>query len=513
MTDTFSIFAKFVQDNFDTALMLGGGKLFRTAGAPDELVDAYLGAFASPDDRQYHNCSCCKHFINHFGGLVYLDKDGRRISAMWGGDTPPRDLGLAYSLAAARLQNVVSRRDICGTFHTKHGRLGEAFAGGFEHFSVAVPSAHRHSRRDMTAGQFMALQRERHGMLIGALQSFTQPTFTAAAALLGSGQLKRGDQFQGQAAKLASLRGNMNGQSLWHAVAYEAEGFCHVKSGVLGSLLEDIQQGLPAADIKARFEARVAPDVYRRPTAAPKAGAIDQAEKMVDDLGLRPSLARRQMAISEAMPPVWSPVSPVKKGTFGHLRQPAPGVPATALPRALPTSWVTFLDKYLVNAEAVHLVLGDGSQLFSFGGFTEAVDPFSPPILAWDKESERNTAGWYRWPSAQAKKDFGLSGEVAVRAVFGLPARCLPWEGVCLALEGARDAHLAQASTGIYPEGLRPDLQSVSRVLTMHSRQDRLQEVPDPVVGLFVRPAAPFGFTLKVTTAGVSSLYTIDRWE
>jgi hypothetical protein len=62
-------------DLFDAALRLHAGSfagrpLFRTNVT--DLFDSYLAGFADPVERQYHNCSCCRHFLNHYGSLAVI---------------------------------------------------------------------------------------------------------------------------------------------------------------------------------------------------------------------------------------------------------------------------------------------------------------------------------------------------------------------------------------------------------------------------------------------------------
>lgn len=505
----FIEFSAAVQASFDYALKEGGGKLYRTS-AGEGLVEIYLSSFSPGDERQYHNCSCCKSFLAHFGGLAYFDKEGRQRSVMW--DQVAKTSGLLpdYRDAAVRLARAVVGATILGTFHSSKPILGVPEAGGFHHFAVQVPKANRYSRRDMTAGQYMALQRERRVTLSTGLSTYKQH-LPAALALLKSGQLNRSAAYVAQAEKLVALC-DFDNDKLWRAVATEGDGFCHFNNGVLGTLLEDLDKGKSTDAIVRKHNALVSPEVYRTPTAAPKAAQIDQAEKLFNEMNLTRSLERRQASVGELRGVFWSPKRLTSGGTFGHLRQQPPTRNCT---RAVPMTWVTFVNTKLPSAETVSLVVGMGEQAVSFGGITQAVHPDAQPILAWDLDSARNTLGWYRWPGATGQ-DFGLGGEVPVRGITFLPGAVtqgVRWMGAFLALEGARDKFLAKASTGLYPEGLRPDMQQVSRVIAMHSRKQVLQEVADPAVGLFVTPNTPFGFTLRTETAGVAAEFIIDRWE
>ena len=220
----FTYFSTAVQASFDHALKEGGGKLYHTGASPD-LVEIYLRSFWASDERQYHNCSCCKHFLSHFGDLAYFDKTGRQRSVMW---APDITMGIRsdYQRAVVDLANAVENSCVVGTFHSSKPILGVPEAGGFHHFAVQVPKANRYSRRDMTAGQFMALQRERRAMLSAGLSVYHKQHLPAALALLKSGQLNRSAAYVAQAEKLVDLC-NFDNDKLWRAVATEGDGFCH----------------------------------------------------------------------------------------------------------------------------------------------------------------------------------------------------------------------------------------------------------------------------------------------
>ncbi|NHZ94101.1 hypothetical protein F2P45_34740, partial [Massilia sp. CCM 8733] len=57
------------------------GPVFRTDAAG--LYDAYLASFTDPDVRQQHSCSCCRTFIERFGGLATVGDDGALVPALW----------------------------------------------------------------------------------------------------------------------------------------------------------------------------------------------------------------------------------------------------------------------------------------------------------------------------------------------------------------------------------------------------------------------------------------------
>ena len=73
----------------------------------------------------------------------------------------------------------------------------------------------------------------------------------------------------------ASKRGPAADNLTWLAVATAPAGFCHVRSSMIGTLLEDVAAGMPFDAIKQRFDAKMHPLQYQRPTAMPSVPSIN----------------------------------------------------------------------------------------------------------------------------------------------------------------------------------------------------------------------------------------------
>lgn len=80
---------------------------------------------------------------------------------------------------------------------------------------------------------------------------------------------------------------------------------------MIGTLLDDIEDGLSLEDVKSRFAEKMNPTQYQRPKAAPSAGNVAQAERIVEKLGIANSLKRRYARLDEIQT-IWRPI-PVKK--------------------------------------------------------------------------------------------------------------------------------------------------------------------------------------------------------
>ena len=399
---TYSDFLHNIQTNFNVTLAAHGTLLFETEA--QGLFDAYL-ANLPPEERQYHTCSCCRSFVNRYGGLVSIDEQGRTHSVMWG-DVSPEGLGF-HAQGVAAMQALVESASVKGPFLASGRLFGTPTAGGFDHMHVTGleshvwPAAHK-----LSARQRMAEKREQFGILQRALAEYSLEHLRTAMHVLGSNALYRSDRFIGPAAFLEKLQKDYSSAEdrrakrniLWRALAGAPDGFCHPSSSVIGTLLDDIKAGYPFVDIQRRFEARARPEVYQRATVAPTAGAIERAEKLFAEMGLAPALQRRYMRTDE-VEYRWKPtalavhtqgkeqaVGPV----FGHIA-PKGATTASVAGIDLPATtmtWVKFAETVLPQASALEvLVPSNGSR---FAALVTAADPGAPNLLAWD-----NPHSWY----------------------------------------------------------------------------------------------------------------------
>jgi hypothetical protein len=99
--------------SFNARLVAGRSRLFTTTADPERLWKAYLSGFADDATRQHHNCTCCRHFIQRFGGLAVLsDDDTKHSSAVWNADEAGEPYGFPFEHMAA----IVNQSRINGVF-------------------------------------------------------------------------------------------------------------------------------------------------------------------------------------------------------------------------------------------------------------------------------------------------------------------------------------------------------------------------------------------------------------
>lgn len=359
-----------------------------------------------------------------------------------------------------------------------------------------------------------------------ALNEFTQPMIETAVRLLKSDHLYSSERVLGQAEWLHKLHvaravanGHEKAATVWLAVAKAPAGFCHPRSSMIGTLLEDIAAGMEFSEIAKRFADKMHPLRYQHPQALPSAGNIAQAEKLFAQLGLAPALERR-IARLEEVPLLWSPkakepAAPTGAGIFSRL---TPKKATTASSVSIPSITMTaekFAREVAPDAESIEINLGGCNH--DFITLATAVNADAPKLFQWD-----HPFSWYVWHGGAPASQYGLKpGWLPVAGITRLPAR---WnddgqrfqhhgDGIILLLVGARETR--QAGAALFPALLRAELHGVRSTIEAHSKNAEMQGLAEgSAIGYDLRKGgSSFPATLRVTITGHTQTYVIDRWD
>jgi hypothetical protein len=507
---------------FHALIQANGGHAYTTDADPDELWGAYLGSYPARD-RQYHDCSACRHFIKRYGALVVIAEGGITAPAFWGVENAPADLAKATD----RMRQIVHRARVTGPFISSLAMLGEARTGVWRHF-YARPFK-LHADRLKTAGQAMAEEREDFGTVSRALAEFSTDTVDAAVNILRSDAMYRSEKVLGQAEWLQRLHSAVAAAQgaerrrnvIWRAIAEAPAGFCHPRSSMIGTLLEDIAAGMDFDAVSRRFADKMHPLRYQRPQAAPAAGAIRAAEEAFAKLGLAPALSRRFLRPDELRHrALWLPTPlaplPAADGVFGHLQPKQAPRAASLTPPAGRMTWERFQREVLPSAARIEL---QAPAQGPYCALLTATDPTAPPLIQWDREDDRNPVSWYFWHGGSPAHQFSLSAgawtpvvAIALQPSMWQPGFDHHGKGVFFALEGARDTR--QPYLGLFPEMLRGDLHGVRSVIEAHSRTGEAEGLAGAqAAGVMLHDGGAWHATVRVHDAkGQTLSYLLDRW-
>lgn len=500
------------------------------------LWKAYLSGFADDATRQYHNCWTCQAFVDRFGGLVVVDDSGVAHSALWRVDDAP-DL---YKPAVQAMLDVLAKAPkVDRPFFSDEAVLGSAEAGGWAHFSLVLPPKFVNNSALLAAHQVVAAKTQGRASVRRAIGQYKPEVVKRALTILESDALYRGEAVIGPAQFLAAVHEAMQLPAdyarhnlVWKLVTEAAEGMLHPTSTMISTLLDDLMDtSLGLDDVKRRFAAKMNPLVHRRPQAAPSAGNIVRAEKIVEKLGVQRSLERRFARLHE-IEALWRPPLPsggeAGGGVFSHLKakDAKPAMPPVhASTEATPITYVKFRDTVLPKAESIEAMVTHGNQ--PFAAFVTALYDDAPPIIKWDRADRRNPFTWYMWGTRQVSgsppSQWGLrSGWVKVTAVsrspaeWGLPAgndSVAAYRSAMFVLEGAVDSR--DDGNALFPEFLAPEFHEISSTVEAYSKSAKIHGRDSASAsGILVSASGkPHPLRVRVTAGGVTQVYNIDRWD
>ncbi len=505
----------------------GKAHLFSTE-AP-ALYDAYLEGLA-PAHRQLSTCSTCRKFVTTYGGVLVVTPEGKAVPALWDVASAPA----RYAGAIRALEEAVSRAPVTGVFLSTAPSWGVPATGAWAHLAVTPRDGLVYKPSLLkTASQIVAEKTQDYQTLSRGLDEFPLDVVRNALSLLKSGALAQPEKTIGVAQWLADLHEaraaarspRVKENLTWLAVAGAPAGFCHVRSTMIGTLLEDLRAGLPFPEIKARLAAKLDPLQYQRPQAAPTAGNIAQAEKIIARLKAEGALERRFARLAD-LQTLWRPTTakaePKKtKGVFAHLlSEPKPGAAPIEAP-AVTMTWDKFSKTVLPSAHGIEFFVPASAQ--SYVAMVTAKNPDAPPIVQWDFADERNPVTWYVYHKGSAPARWNLTpgGFHPVTAVALSPSmwsarRTFANQGnaVAFLLEDCKDTEYS-GGAGFFPTFLKSEFHEIRATMEAYAKDAKIEGKDEAeACGIVLTKGGTWNLTFRVTAKdGSRSKYTLDRWD
>jgi hypothetical protein len=487
------------------------GPLFTTDA--ERLWDHYLNSL--PANRQHYNCRCCRNFIERFGGLVTITQSGDVESATWEPDAPD-----FFQEAVSYMRRVVLAAKVTGVFLTSEPILGTPKSPkGWTHLCSECPTGAAYKGTALlNADQRAAELREEYGLMRRTILEYEPEHVQNAVKILQSETFKDSEKAVGAAVWFRDLVVNINATKnlskrdriAWFAVATAPPGFAHLKNGMLGTLLNDLRAGKGFEECRRAWSEKMNPRKYRRPTAPVSAGHVENAERVVEKLGIQNSLKRRYAKLEELPRVFWRPqtvsdATPRPGGVFGHLLNAPPKPKEIAIPDQRMT-FAKFRRDVLPNTRKLEVAVPSWGR---FMGMMTAVDPAAPPIIQWDSPEARNPVSYYVYIDGSACADWKC-----MPGWSEVPLLCEAPHGdqfshhenfIFVPIKGAGDRR--RAGLALFPVILKQELRSIERTIEHFSNTGK-PEGESEVGGLVIDKKS--GVNLRVN--GLDT-YTIDRME
>lgn len=394
----------------------GGHALYMTAVDPGALWEVYLKSFPPGLNPVYrtrteHDCQACKHFIRQVGGIVGLRPALAPASApdlvsLWDGECAHP----GYHQVAQALGAYVKAHPIAGPFLSSTPTIGAAITRAswptgvtsWEHFflhlppSVVVPKG----GIDRELGQF----KTSYDMLTRGME-ITVEACETVLGLIDEAALYRGAEHRATVERFLALRRAVTGLAtpqevaryLWSQVGPASRlplSVARIRNTVIGTLLLDLSSGAELEQAVSAFEAKVAPQNYKRPVALVTQGMVEAARATVEALGLLPALDRRHARATDlAIPDVLfadRSVPHLQRDVFAQVAAQSP-----VRRRAAPTGTIpveTFLTEVVPTAATIE-VLFEPRHAANLVTLVAPGDKAAPSLFPWDNGVSWSYAG------------------------------------------------------------------------------------------------------------------------
>lgn len=275
--------------------------LFKTNIDKDTLWYTYLNSFPEGTNKIYrerteYDCQCCKQFIRACGNVVAIIDN--KLVSIW-------DIKVDgyYQIVANALSKLVKSKAIKDLFLYSDKKIGTNFnhqlteSGDtikWEHFYLELPS--KFVETEDRLGKILSDHRNNKGVIKRGLDEISIDACDTVLELIDQNSLYRGEEhlktvefFKEMKNEYDLLKNNKERDNFcWDRSKYPG-----TRNTVIGTLLVDISNDVDLTQAVKMFEAKVAPENYKRPTAVITKSMIANAQKKVEELGIESALSRR----------------------------------------------------------------------------------------------------------------------------------------------------------------------------------------------------------------------------
>lgn len=407
--NNFPTFAKIVAASFQA--IVKAPQAYVTDVDGDVLYQRYLVAFPEGTNpifkqRTEHECSSCRHFIRRAGNVVSIDDRGG-IHTIW--DEAEEKAPHPYNIVARALRAEVLCSDVSDLYRVsqKESSFGVATTrsldeGGkvltWNHFYTdTIPKALQAASPDQARGDYRTTVQ----VFTRGLVELAPSALDTVLALIEANNLYRGVEHKAAIVQfMAAQKGFLaaaGGERVAFVWANASGPAARFRNTVIGTLVQDLSDGVDVERAVASFEQKVAPTNYKRTTAVITPAMVRKAMETIETLGLEPALERRFATIHDISvnDVLWvdGSVKPVMKGGIGStLMQVAtisnPQSTKKDEERAEDIGLEAFVEQVLPTATSVEVLL-KGEHLGNLMSLTAPVHPEPRQLFRWN-----NDFGW-----------------------------------------------------------------------------------------------------------------------
>ncbi len=391
----FRTFAGLVHARFHQITQ--SGEVFHVDATRDDLWATYLASFpegTNPIFRQRteHDCAACRQFIKGLGGVVVLN--GNNYQTVW-----DIEVSGTYGVVADRMAEFVRCGSIDRVYRARETSYGvrsneEKVEGGpaitWHHLHGQVPSRLVVQDVGEEQGKFAAIRQ----VLGRGLEELTPRALETVEDLIVGNSLYRGEEHLPAVRDFADLKrrydalpATARANFVWSNLHARGARF---RNTVVGTLVQDLSEGMEIGQAVGRFESKVAPHNYRRSSAPITTGMVSKAVDTLKELGLEDAVHRRFAVISDVSPSdvlfVDRGVRPLmKNGLADLLQSEVRGSRAPSDKGVVDITAAQFFEEVLPGAGTVSVRV-EREHLGNFVSLTAPKSESTGRLFQWDND-------------------------------------------------------------------------------------------------------------------------------
>ena len=381
----FKTFKTQVQQNFKK---LAKGNLFYVTIDRDLIFETYLNGFEDAEERQGHDCNCCKSFLRQWGGIVAIDSDYNMVS-IW--DFEGAD-GL-YEDARRNLSSYIHSLSITDVFVNEYLNCGTdnnfdmIKNVSWNHFFIKLPNKFVKANTDAVRGTL----RNTRQMLKRGLDELSIEATETVLELIAQNSLYRGTEFKPLLKSFLKAQKSYKDvpeedkeHYTWTASVTLSTNISKVRNTAIGTLLVNLSEGMELDTAVSKYEKVVAPTNYKRPTALVTPSMIAAAKLKLEELGLTESLDRRfateaDLNINNLL---FIDKTTANLDVFGEMTKESPVNPKT-LTHTEEITIDAFIKNIVPTSKSIEILV-ENSHLSNLVSMVTSNTPDTPSLFKWN---------------------------------------------------------------------------------------------------------------------------------
>jgi hypothetical protein len=383
----FKKFKKAIQDKVAT---FNHKSLFQTnldRGLKNLLWEKYLNAFEEADEKQHHNCNYCRGFIKRWASIVHIN-DNYELESMFdviNDEYQEVADGLSQLIKSLPIQSVFGREYTTFGMNTNLSEKGITW----NHFYIAL----EHNKASLSPEKVS----EKNGIVTSfknALENFKTDAIQQVLELIPT--LYKGveykntvEQFQLMKNEYDALPSEKKKLFIWKKASIIHESISKIRGSSIGTLIEDLSNGMELNSAVRAYESKVNPLNYRRTTAAPTLNKVNLTKEKLTEMGYIHSLQRRVANESDLNANnvlFVDHTNPVNSSIFDEIVLKSDKLPN--LDKVEEISINDFIEKIIPTATTIEAYVSNDLQ-GNFVTMTNGIDPEAPTMFKWN-----NDFGW-----------------------------------------------------------------------------------------------------------------------